>query len=71
MSLSAFRKLVGRIYAVEIMTIALLLYVLGAFIHLSANPEQWAIVTRIILGAILAGFVLFSMVVGSLKGGGK
>lgn len=71
MSLSAFRKLVGRIYAMEIMTVALLLYALGAFIHLSANPEQWAIVTRIVLGALLGVFVLFSMVVGSLKGSGR
>jgi hypothetical protein len=71
MSPSVFRKQLERLYAAEITTMALLLYALGAFVHLSFNPEAWDIVTRIVLGAIFAVFIVFAMVVGSMKGGGR
>lgn len=66
---SAFLDAMKRYYLLEVVLAAAVLYLLGAFIHMNADPSAWLVRTRVVLGALLLAWIAFAMFVASVKGG--
>jgi uncharacterized membrane protein len=54
-------------YVLELMFIAMLIYLTFSFVHLSFSFEHWSIVSRVIASISLFIIIIASMFVASLK----
>lgn len=64
-------KSIKQFYIFEILLFGILLYLLGAFIHMSLNPIMWNLITRTIIGVAFLAFVILVFIIIDIKGGKK
>ena len=69
--LITFFKSIKQLYIFEILLFGVLLYLLGAFVHMNINPNGWYLITRTVLGIVFLAFIIFVFIIIDLKGGRK
>lgn len=65
---SSIKNFISSNYLVELLMIAVLLYLVGAFIHFTFNAALWDVLTRSVIAVIYFCFVLFTIYVKEMKG---
>jgi len=61
-------SLIKSFYIAELSVLALLLFLFGAFVHLSFDVSTWSMITRIIVSVLFLALILLSQYIAAIKG---